>query len=279
MKKFLISLFLCVLVKYSYAVEITEGEYKVGKEIPAGEYIVRFDPNGSRQSEKLCIVKIRDNKDDIDFFSVPNSLNFKKYVTIHEGEYLYLEGCKAVSDDDQIQTTNTESEKIETDGQENLDKNLQTISSESTVKTQNGMNGNKKIDNTSIGYDETWNETEKKYKMKLCKRNALYYLTFNEKVPEDCMIYIGVTGLKMLQQIPEGTLAITAHDIGTGGYAVVLITQNSTDQSIQDDMYDNGYIQEGYFNGDGLFRYTTLRGLNKNIIKLKRMSVVNNDKR
>ena len=73
-------------------VTYTEGMYKVGTDIPEGEYIVLRNEN-ERYFASVC-VSADSNKDDILSYDL---FDTHHYVTVKKGQYLELSGCTAVS--------------------------------------------------------------------------------------------------------------------------------------------------------------------------------------
>lgn len=73
-------------------IEYTEGMYKVGADIPAGEYIVLRNKD-ERYLSSVC-VSSDSNKDDIIDYSL---FDTHHYITVQDGQYIELNGCTAIS--------------------------------------------------------------------------------------------------------------------------------------------------------------------------------------
>lgn len=67
----------------------SNGMYKVGKDIPAGEYKVAADGMGYFEVAK-------DSKGNIDSIVTNSNFEGEKYVTVKDGQYLKLQNCKLV---------------------------------------------------------------------------------------------------------------------------------------------------------------------------------------
>lgn len=74
----------------------TKGKYKVGTDIPAGEYAV-FSDNGTRA---YFAVSSDSNSDDIIF---NDNFEYNSIITVYDGEYLELSRCYAVPYDESVE--------------------------------------------------------------------------------------------------------------------------------------------------------------------------------
>lgn len=188
---------------------------------------------------------------------VVNELNEKTYTPTYETILNFAKNDKSCSNETGVQKNRKFMELFENSVKNNIVK----VSLEETSKYKKELLQNEK---------KQINAIESKYNTKFCSSKSGVHYIVTKQAPSNCMFEIPFGALRMIQQLPQGTLVATSIDI-TPFEGIALIIKNSIDSSVEGNIYDKGYIKGGFFKGKGSFEYTNITGIDKKVIKLERI--------
>lgn len=111
-------------------------------------------------------------------------------------------------------------------------------------------------------YENLEKSVKKRFGYSFCPNPSIeQYISRHEVFPKNCVTYTNRTALRVMQQVPDGTLCQSPY---VSGGTVVLVQKNEKISQMID-----GSLFNGYFIGMGTYQYTNVLGAVSTIPKIK----------